>query len=235
MEYLFLANNQFTGTIPADIGCMLNLQILLLDNNHFTGQVPEEMGLLTGLLALRLSNNQFTGPLPAGISGFSLLNNLQVFNNYFTFFDLEPIAGNTSSYFAYEPQFQVNTNTHQLNKSTGDACTFDIQELAAHEVTATNNQYRWWKDGVAITDYADTSDLSISDLDTSNQGYYHCSMINSDFPELTLYTDSILLVINGPVDIMLSNSTIDENSEAGTLFGTLSAEFSSMRRCERCR
>ena len=224
MEYLFLANNQFIGTIPADIGCMLDLRILLLDNNHFTGQIPEEMGLLTGLLTLRIGYNQFTGPLPAGLVGCPSLNNLMVQSNYFTFYDLEPMIGNSFSTFDYDPQLQVKTNSHQLNKSTGDSCHFDIMELAVQEIVATNNQYRWWKDGDAITEYADTSNLIITDLDNSDQGYYHCTMINSDFPDLTLQTDSVFLVIDGPVDITLSNNSVDENSETGTVIGTLAAE-----------
>ncbi|MBA7578172.1 hypothetical protein ES708_20034 [subsurface metagenome] len=224
LKYLELYENQFTGTIPTEIGNLSNLEQILLHDNQLTGSIPEEIGTLTNLIAIYIYRNHFSGPIPSGINSLTELISFRLYTNYFTFSDLEPIAGLTIDNFYYDPQFPIKTNISQINASTGDNQELDITDLTIPEITATNNQYQWWKDGVAITEYTDTANLIIDDLDDSNQGFYHCSMINSDFTYLTLFTDSVLLVIDGPVDITLTPDRIDENVASGTNVGILVAD-----------
>jgi len=49
-------------------------------------------------------------------------------------------------------------------------------------------------------------------------------MINANFPDLTLTTDTLSLVIDGPTNIVLKPDSIDENVAPGTLAGILEVE-----------
>ncbi len=58
---LWLAGNQLTGSIPAELGNLANLTQLVLDRNQLTGEIPAELGDLSRLWRLGLSFNQLTG------------------------------------------------------------------------------------------------------------------------------------------------------------------------------
>lgn len=60
--YITLANNKFTGPIPASIANVASLQEILLLGNQLTGNVPEEICALKNLTVLDVSNN-------SGLSG----------------------------------------------------------------------------------------------------------------------------------------------------------------------
>ena len=81
---LELFNNQLTGSIPAELGDLTNLQMLNLDNNQLTGSIPTELGDLTNLEVLGLYNNQLTGSIPAELGGLSNLERLWLSGNELT-------------------------------------------------------------------------------------------------------------------------------------------------------
>ena len=224
LESFSLYNNGISGNIPKEIGNLTNLEYLFLSNNQLCGEIPEELGALNKLVFLTLDHNRFHGPVPGEIKSFPDLTRLYLHHNNFNFFDLEPLIGHTISNFNYNSQLPVTLSTSHINVSTGDNLSFDLTEHTVYEVEATNNQYQWWKDGSSITSYSDSPVLSLTELDDGDEGIYHCTMINSDFPDLILTTDTFLLVIDGPVDIFLSSDHIDENVPANTILGTLSAD-----------
>ena len=53
---LVLFNNQLTGSIPPEIGNLINLTELVLFENQLTGSIPSEIGNLTNLTELLLFN-----------------------------------------------------------------------------------------------------------------------------------------------------------------------------------
>ena len=55
---LALSYNELTGTIPASLGGLSNLQYLELSNNQLTGAIPAELGSLTNLQQMWLQHNQ---------------------------------------------------------------------------------------------------------------------------------------------------------------------------------
>ena len=61
---LSLASTSMTGTIPPEIGHLLDLTTLNLKSNSLTGDVPAELGWLDHLTELRLSGNTLTGCIP---------------------------------------------------------------------------------------------------------------------------------------------------------------------------
>ena len=61
---IYLADNGLTGTLPADLGALEELQELFVPLNNLAGSIPPELGELTELESLWLNENQFTGPIP---------------------------------------------------------------------------------------------------------------------------------------------------------------------------
>ncbi|KAG0595427.1 hypothetical protein M758_UG165900 [Ceratodon purpureus] len=80
-----LNNNKLDGTLNGQVFSKLgNLSTLDLSNNEFTGSIPTEVGDLTSLQFLYLQNNKLTGPLPASLANLPVLDTLDVSNNRLT-------------------------------------------------------------------------------------------------------------------------------------------------------
>jgi predicted outer membrane repeat protein len=85
LKALELANNQLTGSIPAEIGSMTNLKSLVsLMNNQLSGSIPPEIGNLKNLERLYLSNNQLSGEIPTEIGDLDSLRSLWLNDNQLT-------------------------------------------------------------------------------------------------------------------------------------------------------
>jgi len=76
--------NQLTGNIPAALGNLLNLQSLNLDFNQLTGSIPPGLGNLSQLHYLSLSHNQLSGSIPASLGKLSNLLSLVLNYNQLT-------------------------------------------------------------------------------------------------------------------------------------------------------
>jgi len=221
---LHLGDNNLTGKIPSEIGNLINLVQLNLSSNQITGSIPPEIGSLNQLSYIYLNHNKLEGRIPDVIRDLPALKTLRLQGNYFNFHDLEPLAGLDIGSFVYHPQGPVPLGIHQINSVTGSDLEIDITNLTLNPSQASNNQYRWWKDGLSITDYAGSPVLSLTGLDITDESQYWCTMTNADFPDLILTTDTFSLVLDGPVDIELTPDSVDENVASGTLVGILVAE-----------
>jgi len=78
---LDLAKQDLIGTIPSEIGFLVNLEYVLLDENELSGPIPSEIGLLTMLNMLWLQNNALEGDVPSEIGLLTSLTSLYLFNN----------------------------------------------------------------------------------------------------------------------------------------------------------
>ena len=67
LEYLHLFNNQLTGEIPAEIGNLTELEEFICSDNGLTGSIPKEIGNLTKLVFMSLGSNNLTGSIPEEI------------------------------------------------------------------------------------------------------------------------------------------------------------------------
>ena len=93
---LDLAQNGLTGSIPVELGNLVNLEALNLgindwqsllrnnNNNNLTGPIPVELGNLMNLERLNLAVNDLTGPIPVELGNLVNLEDLQLYNNGLT-------------------------------------------------------------------------------------------------------------------------------------------------------
>ncbi len=72
---LILSNNNFSGSIPAQLSQAGNIYRLKLDGNGLSGNIPSALGSITFLRELDLSGNGLSGSIPSTFSG---LTNLEV-------------------------------------------------------------------------------------------------------------------------------------------------------------
>jgi Leucine-rich repeat (LRR) protein len=224
LEYLHLEYNGLTGPVPEELGDLTHLKYLRLDHNELTGNIPEGVSDMNDLSYIAMQNNKFDSPFPSGIKDLPMLSTLNIYDNCFTFYDLEPLAGIAAGNFVYSPQCQVELNTHLISAKTGDNLQMDLSDLCVPEIIATNNFYKWWLNSDSITTWVDTPIIGHASCSEEFTGYLYCFMINTDFPDLTLYTDSILITVDAPFDITLYPDSVDENITPETIVGTLTAE-----------
>jgi len=79
LKWLVLDSNQLSGPIPVSIGNLSDLEVLSLGFNQLTGSIPVEFQKLTNLKELFLLYNQLSGNIPESMS--SLVNLEEVFLN----------------------------------------------------------------------------------------------------------------------------------------------------------
>ncbi|XP_022140167.1 receptor kinase-like protein Xa21 [Momordica charantia] len=83
LTVLIMDDNQITGTIPASIGKLKQLQGLHLSNNSLQGNIPTVLCQLENLVELFLSNNKLSGTLPTCFDNISALRTLSLGSNNF--------------------------------------------------------------------------------------------------------------------------------------------------------
>jgi hypothetical protein len=84
LEYLSLSTNQLTGELPSEIWTLTNLENLDLGWNQLNGEIPPEIGNLTNLNWLSLSVNDITGEIPPEIGNLTNLTVLHLYSNELT-------------------------------------------------------------------------------------------------------------------------------------------------------
>ncbi|XP_074279796.1 uncharacterized protein LOC141605066 [Silene latifolia] len=78
---LMIGENLISGTLPAGITNLINLESLYINDNKLTASLPHDLGKLQMLQGLDLSSNRLTGTIPISIGNLSLLNQLNLYNN----------------------------------------------------------------------------------------------------------------------------------------------------------
>jgi len=84
LERLSLQRNQVGGPLPPELGNLSRLEWLILSQNQITGTLPASLGQLAGLEQLNLGYNQLQGPLPAELGQLKALKSLYLHFNQFS-------------------------------------------------------------------------------------------------------------------------------------------------------
>ncbi|XP_028083844.1 probable LRR receptor-like serine/threonine-protein kinase At3g47570 [Camellia sinensis] len=79
---LDVSHNLFSGEIPSTLGSCTSLETLCLGNNFFNGTIPSSFRFLRGLRELDLANNSLSGEIPVYLESFSLQDLNLSFNNF---------------------------------------------------------------------------------------------------------------------------------------------------------
>jgi hypothetical protein len=114
LYYLYLYSNQLTGSIPTELGNLINLGDLELQSNQLTGSIPPELGNLSNLQDLYLSSNQLTGSIPSSLGNLSNLTYLGLQSNQLTG-SIPSSLGNLSN--LYSLRLQSNQLTGSIPTS----------------------------------------------------------------------------------------------------------------------
>jgi len=78
---LQLFSNSLSGSIPPELGNLLQLEYLFLNYNQLSGSIPPELGNLPTLLWLDLYSNQLTGSIPPTLGNLTNLEGLRLYSN----------------------------------------------------------------------------------------------------------------------------------------------------------
>ena len=78
---LSLSYNNFSGSIPPELGNLNSLTYLRLDNNNLSGSIPPELGNLNNLTYLNLYNNNLSGNIPIELGNLNNLESFYLFYN----------------------------------------------------------------------------------------------------------------------------------------------------------
>ncbi|KAJ1267111.1 hypothetical protein BS78_07G031300 [Paspalum vaginatum] len=81
LNRLDLGKNQIVGTLPEEIGNLLQLQLLAIDQNSISGEIPSGFWNLSNLVVLRLSQNKFSGEITPAIGNLQNLSQLYLDSN----------------------------------------------------------------------------------------------------------------------------------------------------------
>jgi len=82
LETLFLSRNQLNGSIPVSFGNLTSLQQLGLNDNQLSGSIPDSIWKLKNLQHLYLYQNQLEGSIPDSVGNLVLLQMLYLRENH---------------------------------------------------------------------------------------------------------------------------------------------------------
>ena len=173
LEHLDLSHNKLAGSIPSGLADQAPLKVLDISGNQLAGEIPTELNQIATLQTLSMSANQLSGPVP-DFAGLDQLDSLHVAQNEFLFMDLLPNASLTRlDDFVYAPQDSIDTFLSRT--ASGFAFTTAAK--------AMGNRYQWYRDDQPISGpQSDTLHVSAN----SDPAQYHATITNERLPALTL-------------------------------------------------
>jgi gliding motility-associated-like protein len=225
----------------------INIHYINCSNNQIT-YIPSLAGYADSLIEFNCSNNRLSA-LPVFNSGAvnlksikfnnNLCHTLPYFNqsvdtlhcqnNYLTFDDLlyglQPRA-----YFIYAPQFPVQV-APAVESEESSTYTFFFPQ----DDTVSTNSYKVFKNGIFFLDLFQSDTFTLTNIKSSDAGFYTLQVVDSLLPALTLTTTPQELVVgnkNSKVFTPDGNNNNDSyliscngNSRIYNKYGNLVKEF----------
>jgi len=76
-----LPRNNLRGSIPPELGYLINLEVLSIYGNNLIGRIPPELGMLSKVRVLSLSTNTLEGSIPPELGGLASVDSMYLSNN----------------------------------------------------------------------------------------------------------------------------------------------------------
>lgn len=83
ISQMYFDSNYLVGSIPEEIGNLINLAVLTLEDNLLTGIIPTSFGKFQNIQVMSVSGNRLSGQIPSSIGNLTMLNKLFLYNNRF--------------------------------------------------------------------------------------------------------------------------------------------------------
>ena len=146
LEILSLDRNSISGSLPAELGNLSNLTRLAMNRNSLSGAIPTELGSLPNLSIIGLARNQLSGALPASLGNLSGLMRLSLHDNTGMSGRLPDGFGNMSGLtrLAVSRTGLSGELPQGLVNSAMQYLHFDDTSLCA----PSNTEFQTWLDGV---------------------------------------------------------------------------------------
>ncbi|RXI08820.1 hypothetical protein DVH24_022964 [Malus domestica] len=81
LEVMTLGGNYLSGSIPVDIGNLINLGVLGIGRNLLRGPIPSSISKLSKLYDLSLNHNELSGTIPSSVGNLTSLGRLLLMSN----------------------------------------------------------------------------------------------------------------------------------------------------------
>ncbi|XP_021833183.1 probable LRR receptor-like serine/threonine-protein kinase At3g47570 [Prunus avium] len=76
LDLFWFFRNQLHGSIPTELGNLINLESLFMEENSLTGNIPTEIQKLSSLVELDISMNALSGSILSSLGNLTVLYNL---------------------------------------------------------------------------------------------------------------------------------------------------------------
>lgn len=129
---LRLSNNNLVGSLPEEIGYLIDVQNLDLDNNQLIGGIPASIGKIQQLGGLYMSGNQLTGEIPSEICNLSKLRYCYLYNNQLTGNIPESFGNLSNLKYCYLHNNQLTGN---IPESFGNLSNLEYCYLFGNQLT----------------------------------------------------------------------------------------------------
>ena len=147
VSLLNLWGNNLTGSLPAELGDLEQVQNLSFEHNHLSGPIPPEVGNLSQLFLFTANGNQLSGPIPAEMANLTRLGLLDVGYNDLTCVPASVEALRSSAYWGFfwdndlvtcSEEAPTATNTDAPTATDTATATNTDAPTATDTATATN-------------------------------------------------------------------------------------------------
>ncbi len=153
-----LDDKGLSGEISAELGRLVNLEVLSLDDNQLSGEIPSELGGLSELKTLSLANNKLSGAISPELGVLSKLEELKLAGNDLTGCipeSFKDVAANdfTELGLEYCVAGECSSGTAVENPDASPGLVADCEALLAARDTLKGDGILNWSAEVAIGEW----------------------------------------------------------------------------------